>query len=275
MHRVELLPHLHRADLGGVGAARAAGEHDRGEEHAELAEDEDADQVDDEILGAEEAELEHALLGDDAADEQRDEGDDRHRLKAGAVDVIDDRGEAEPRGMEDGAAEAADHAAEDAERLDEVVPRIDRRAAERLEELDEQDALRRLLDDDALGRLDRRDQAARVLRHAGHFDGGARRRRAALAMRVISQAPAVSMWVTPERSRTTGRRPLRPRVPPPRRAILAVSMTQAPARRQAGRRRRSTVAVERSAQNGFSIGHASRVWRMGLAEVLEPRPAAP
>ena len=66
VQRVDLLAHLHRADLGGDGAARAAGDHDRGQQHAEFAQQQDADQVDDEDLRAEVAELEGALLGDDA-----------------------------------------------------------------------------------------------------------------------------------------------------------------------------------------------------------------
>ena len=68
--------------------------------------------------------------GDDAADEEGNQRDDRHRLEAGPVDVEDDRREAEAGGMDNGARQAADHAAEDSERLDEVVPGIDRRAAQ-------------------------------------------------------------------------------------------------------------------------------------------------
>ena len=40
-HRVDLLVHLHRADLRGEGAARAAGDDDRGQQDAELAQDRD------------------------------------------------------------------------------------------------------------------------------------------------------------------------------------------------------------------------------------------
>ena len=56
--RVDLLAHLHRADLGGDGAARAAGDHDRRHQHAEFAQHQDADQIDDEDVGAEIAQLE-------------------------------------------------------------------------------------------------------------------------------------------------------------------------------------------------------------------------
>ena len=47
--RIDLLAHLHRADFGGDRAARTAGDHDRGQEHADLAQHQDADEVDDEI----------------------------------------------------------------------------------------------------------------------------------------------------------------------------------------------------------------------------------
>ena len=89
--RVDLLAHLHRADLGGDGAARAAGDHDRGQQHAELAQDQDADEVDDEDLGAEIAQLEGALLRDDGADDGRHQHDDRDGADAHAVDLVEDR----------------------------------------------------------------------------------------------------------------------------------------------------------------------------------------
>ncbi len=53
LQRVDLLAHLHRADLGGDGAARAAGDHDGGQQHADFAQLQDADEVDDEDVGTE------------------------------------------------------------------------------------------------------------------------------------------------------------------------------------------------------------------------------
>ena len=64
--RVDFLAHLHRAEFGGVGAARAAGDHDRDDQHADFAQHQNADHVDDIGIGAELAEMEEALLGDDA-----------------------------------------------------------------------------------------------------------------------------------------------------------------------------------------------------------------
>ena len=63
---VDLLAHLHRAEFGGIGAAGAAGHHDGDDQHADFAQDEDADHVDHIGFGAELAEMEDALLGDDA-----------------------------------------------------------------------------------------------------------------------------------------------------------------------------------------------------------------
>ena len=46
---------LHRAELGGDGAAGAAGDHDRGQERRDLAQRQDADEVDGEDGGAEDS----------------------------------------------------------------------------------------------------------------------------------------------------------------------------------------------------------------------------
>ena len=51
--RVDLLAHLHRADLGRDGAAGTAGDHDRRHQHAKFPQDKNADQIDDENVGAE------------------------------------------------------------------------------------------------------------------------------------------------------------------------------------------------------------------------------
>ena len=69
--RVDLLAHLHRAEFGGIGAAGAAGHHDADDEHADFAQHQDADHVDDVDVGAEGAETENALLRDDGADQER------------------------------------------------------------------------------------------------------------------------------------------------------------------------------------------------------------
>ena len=57
MQRIDLLVELHRADLGGERAARAAGDDDRGQQHAELAQHADRDQVGHEDVDAVAAQL--------------------------------------------------------------------------------------------------------------------------------------------------------------------------------------------------------------------------
>ena len=52
----------------------------------------DADKIDDEDFGAEIAELESALLGDDRADQERHQHDDRNGADAHPVDLVEDRG---------------------------------------------------------------------------------------------------------------------------------------------------------------------------------------
>ncbi len=47
-----------------------------------------AEHVDDENVRAELAEMEDALLGDDAADQEGDQHDDRNRAKADLLDMI-------------------------------------------------------------------------------------------------------------------------------------------------------------------------------------------
>ena len=65
------------------------------DQHADLAQHQDADHVDDVDVGAEFAEMEDALLRDDAADQEGDQQDDRHRAPADMVEMMHHRGEAE------------------------------------------------------------------------------------------------------------------------------------------------------------------------------------
>ena len=131
--RVDLLAHLHRAELGGVGAARAARDHDGDDQHADLAQHQDADQIDDVVLGAELAEMEDALLRDDRADQEGDQQDDADRLPADAIEVMHDGGEAKRARSYDRAAGRLAQGAAHADELNEVVGRRDAAAAERFE----------------------------------------------------------------------------------------------------------------------------------------------
>ena len=149
---------------------------------------------------------------------------------------------------------------------------LDHRASERLEELDEQEALRRLFDDDALGRLDRGDQAARVLRHARHLDRGAAVGEPRRGAGDEPGAGRVDVGDAGKIEDDAAGDPLGRAFGHGIERFGGVDDPR-PAGRQAG-----DIAVdgpvERAAQNRFSIGHASRVQMMSLG-MLEPRPAAP
>ena len=118
-HGVDLLGDLHRPDLGGEGRARAAGDHDRGHQHAELAHRDPADEVDGVDLGAELGELDRALLGDDDADEEAHQADDPERADPDDVEARYDRVEAEALGPADDIGEADQDRAEKAEQADQ------------------------------------------------------------------------------------------------------------------------------------------------------------
>src|SRR5580692_9133807 len=94
---VDLLAHFHRTELGGVGAAGSARHHDRHQQHADFAQHQHAQHVDDEDIGAELAEVENALLGNDAADQEGDQSDDRHRAPAHLFEMMHGRGQPEAR----------------------------------------------------------------------------------------------------------------------------------------------------------------------------------
>ena len=89
------------------------------DQHADLAQHQDADHVDDVDVGAEFAEMENALLRDDAADQEGDQQDDRHRAPADIVELVHHRGEAEAARMRGHAA--ASTTIERAQHVDEVA----------------------------------------------------------------------------------------------------------------------------------------------------------
>src|SRR5690606_1083500 len=86
--RVDFLAHFHRAEFGGVGTAGPARDHDRHEKTADLAQHQDADEIDDIIFGAEAAKMEETLLGDDAPDQEGDQHDDRYGLPYHTVEMM-------------------------------------------------------------------------------------------------------------------------------------------------------------------------------------------
>src|SRR5690606_38238930 len=92
LQRIDLLAHLHRADLSGNGTAGPAGNHDRGQKHAQFPQDQDADEIDDEYVGTEIPKLIGPLLRDDGPDDARHQHHDGYGPNAHAVDLVEDRG---------------------------------------------------------------------------------------------------------------------------------------------------------------------------------------
>lgn len=117
--RIDLLAHLHRAELGGICRARTARHHDRDQQHADLAQHQHAEHVDDENIGTELTEMENALLRDDAADQKRDQHHDRHRAPAHLFQVMDSGGQAEAAGMDDDVAGRGQHRAQHVDQSDQ------------------------------------------------------------------------------------------------------------------------------------------------------------
>ena len=97
VQRVDLFVELHGADLGREGAARAARDDDGGEQHAQLAQHADGDEVDHEDFRAVLARLLRGDVGNDQRDQKGDQRDDRDGGDAGFVDVPRDRGRPQAR----------------------------------------------------------------------------------------------------------------------------------------------------------------------------------
>ena len=130
LQRVDFLAHLHGAKLGGVGASRAPRDHDGDDQHADFAQDQNADHVDDVNIRAEPAEMEKSLLRDDAADQEGDEQDDRYRLPADPVEMMYGRCQSEGFGLDERIEERRAHRAEHVQERHETARGIFNRLAE-------------------------------------------------------------------------------------------------------------------------------------------------
>jgi hypothetical protein len=71
-----------------ICAAKAEPDHDRGHQHAELADGDPADEVDGVDLGPELGELHRALLGDDDPDQEAHQADDAERAHPDHVEAL-------------------------------------------------------------------------------------------------------------------------------------------------------------------------------------------
>jgi len=132
-HGVDFLVDLHGADLGGEGAARAAGDDDRGEQHAQFAEHADADGFHREGLGAELAQLLHALVGDHHADQEGQHADDDQCLDPDLEHLSNDGTDAEPARLHAGLEEDDDDLAHEGTQADRLPEKADQVAAELLQ----------------------------------------------------------------------------------------------------------------------------------------------
>lgn len=116
-HGVELFGDVHSSELGGEGAANAAGEHDGGEDGSDLFDDGDIDDGAHAGFLSEGFELSETFDGEDHSDEGADDGDDGDGLGADVVHLGDDHADvfpAEPGGAhgEEGSAGELREAAE-------------------------------------------------------------------------------------------------------------------------------------------------------------------
>jgi hypothetical protein len=112
-------------ELRGERRARAAGDHDRGHQHPELAQRQPPGEVDGVDLGPELAQLRRALLGDDDADQEAHQPDDRQRGDPDQLDLAHQRLHPEALRMADQRAERDDDRAEEAEHPHHAVAEVD------------------------------------------------------------------------------------------------------------------------------------------------------
>ena len=127
---VDLLAHFHRAQLRRDRRACASRHHDRGQKHRQFAQHKNADEIDGERRRAKAAELEHALLGDDAAHKEINQRDNGQRPKCKILDMIRDRGRPQARGMAQRPQQRGDDFAQKTDPRHKVAPRRNQRLAD-------------------------------------------------------------------------------------------------------------------------------------------------
>ena len=92
--------------------------------HAEFAQDQDADEVDDEDCRAEPPQLENALLRDDRADKKIYQDDDGDAAKRNRFNVGDQRSRPEIRRLRHASADRGDHRAEKLDPLHQIAASV-------------------------------------------------------------------------------------------------------------------------------------------------------
>ena len=160
--------------------------------HAKFAQTQDANQIDGVGGGAEAGELEDALLGDDRADQEVDQHDDRHAAQPVHLEVMHHRGPAPAPRLRGEAQEHHDDFAEIVDNVEEIDARVVDRLADRREQ---RDSMRRRNARGLLGRM-----VASLLDAGGRAWAARRDRRhvapaaaSSTSARSMNHAPAVSM----------------------------------------------------------------------------------
>ena len=114
---IDLLVHLHGAELRGERGAGAAGEDDADHHGGHVPGHADPDQIGDVDLGAELEQLDGSKKGEDHADEKADHADDRQRLRAHLLEDQHQIGAAKARLAAQEAAERDGDLAEEGNQL--------------------------------------------------------------------------------------------------------------------------------------------------------------
>ncbi|MNM74621.1 hypothetical protein D3C81_863850 [compost metagenome] len=143
---VDLLVGLHRADLRGERAGRAAGHEDGGQQHGEFTQERERDQVDGEDGRAEGREHGGAKESHHRAHQKGKQGHDGRGIQSGLLDMRDDRGEPPAMGLQGPAQQGFEDQPDEPEQLPGVLPEGTDGAAYALQEQQQ---------DRALGFLDR------------------------------------------------------------------------------------------------------------------------
>jgi hypothetical protein len=160
---------LHGAELGRVGAARASGHHDGDDQHADLPQHQDADHGDHVYIDTELAEVEEALLGNDAADQEGDQQDDGHGLPADAVEMMHKGRDPQRPRVRQRAAYRGGKSSQHVEKRDEIASQLDHSAANPLQRRKQPAFLGRAFLHLAVRALHRLQEAAMVLGEADHL----------------------------------------------------------------------------------------------------------
>ena len=135
--------------------------------HADLAQDENTDQIDRVVASAEPAEMENALLGDNPADQDGDQRYDRNGLKADTIELIDQRCRPQPSRIAQHPKQRVAQRAEHRDKRDEIAAGARRRPTQRFDRCETRLFFRRGRDCRSVGAIDGHQQSAHAFGHVG------------------------------------------------------------------------------------------------------------